>query len=162
VVDHLAGARPALLVAPPRCCLLATNELDAHRFPPQALLAGSQGPQHAERGVRFLKDPGLWAAALDRKKPERMMALLMVMTVCWRVYAVLEYRLRKALKDHEATFPNQTGQPVQHPTARWVFPSCVGIHLLRSRGEGAFVLNLNDQHQHLLRLLGRPYEACYS
>jgi transposase len=53
------------------------------------------------------------------------MALLMVMTVCLLVYAALEYRIRKALQDHDATFPNQKGQPVQYPTARWVFQSCM-------------------------------------
>ena len=90
------------------------------------------------------------------------MALLMVMTVCLLVYAALEYRIRKVLKDHDATCPNQQGQPVQNPTARWVFQYFVGIHLLRIRGEGAFVLNLNDQHQQLLRLLGRSSEAFYS
>ena len=90
------------------------------------------------------------------------MALLMVMTVCLLGYAVLEYRLLKALKDHDATFPHQKGPPVQNPTARWVFPYFVGIHLLRMRGEGAFVLHLNAQHLHLLRLLGRSYEALYS
>jgi transposase len=109
-----------------------------------------------------LKDPRFLAASLYLKKPERIMALLMVMTVCLLVYAALEYRIRKALKDSDATFPNQKGQPVQNPTARWVFQYFVGIHLLRIRGEGAFVLNLNDQHQQLLRLLGRSYEAFYS
>jgi transposase len=91
-----------------------------------------------------------------------MMALLMVMTVCFLVYAAWESRLRKALRDHQAPFPHHKGQPVQNPTARWVFPSFVGIHLLRMRGEGAFVLPLHDQHLHLLRLLGRPYEALYA
>ena len=90
------------------------------------------------------------------------MALLMVMTVGLLVYAALEYRIRKTLKDQDATFPNQKGQPVQNPTARWVFQYFVGIHLLRIRGAGAYVLNLNDQHQQLLRLLGRSYEAFYS
>jgi transposase len=150
------------LIAPQSCFILATNELDAHRLPPQALLAGYKGQQHVERGFRFLKDPRFLASSLYLKKPERIMALLMVMTVCLLVYAALEYRIRKALKDHHATFPNQKGQPVQNPTARWVFQSFVGIHLLRIRGEGAFVLNLNDQHQHLLRLLGRSYEAFYA
>jgi hypothetical protein len=74
----------------------------------------------------------------------------------------LEDRIRKALKDHKATCPNQKGQPVPNPTARWVFQYFVGIHLLRIRGEGAFVLHLNDQHLHLLRLLGHPYETFYS
>ncbi len=90
------------------------------------------------------------------------MALLMVRTVCLLVYAALEYRSRKALKDSPTTFPNQTGQLGQNPTARWVFQYCGGIHLPRIRGEGACVLNLNDQPQQLLRLLGRPYEAFYS
>jgi transposase len=48
------------------------------------------------------------------------MALLMVMSVCLLVYAALEYRIRQALKEQGATFPNQKGQPVQNPTARWV------------------------------------------
>jgi transposase len=55
------------------------------------------------------------------KKPERLMALLMVMTVCLLVYAALESRIRKALQDHEATCPHQKGHPIQNPTARWVF-----------------------------------------
>jgi transposase len=122
----------------------------------------NKGQQHAERGFRFLKDPRFLASSLYLKKPERIMALLMVMTVCLLVYAALEYRIRQTLKAHQATFPNQKGQPVQKPTARGVFQYFVGIHLLRVPGQGAFVLNLNDQHQQLLRLLGRPYEAFYS
>ena len=86
-----------------------------HRLPPQALLAGYKGQQHVERGFRFLKDPRFLASSLYLKKPERIMALLMVMTVCLLVYAALEYRIRKALKDHEATFPNQKGQPDPKP-----------------------------------------------
>ena len=57
------------------------------------------------------------------------MALLMVMTVCLLVYAALEYRIRQALKDHAATCPDQRGQQIQHPTARWVLHAFVGIHL---------------------------------
>jgi transposase len=168
VVYHITGALTsslaahAALAAPQSCFLLATNELDERRLSPQELLAGYKGQQQAERGFRFLKDPHFLAASLYLKKPERIMALLMVMTVCLLVYAALEYRIRKVLKDHDATFPNQKGQPVQNPTARWVFQYFVGIHLLRIRGEGAFVLNLNDQHQQLLRLLGRSYEAFYA
>jgi transposase len=108
------------------------------------------------------KDPRFLASSLYRKKPERIMALLMVMTVCLLVYAALEYRIRQTLTAHQATFPNQQGHPGQHPTARGVVPYCVGIHLRRVPGQGAFVLNLNDQHQQLLRLLRRSYEAFYS
>ena len=89
------------------------------------------------------------------------MALWMGMTVCLLVYAALEYRIRPALKDHEATFPDQKGKPIQNPTARWVFHSLVGIHLLISPGQWPVVLNLTEDHQRLLRLLGQPYMRLY-
>ena len=90
------------------------------------------------------------------------MALLMVMTVCLLVYAALEYRMRKTLKDHGATFPNHKGKPVQNPTARWVFHYFVGIHVLLMPREWPLVLNLTEEHQHLLRLPGKSYEWFYS
>jgi transposase len=143
------------------CFILATNELDPTQLPPQEVLAGYKGQVHAERGFRFLKDPQFLASSLYLKKPERIMALLMVMTVCLLVYAALEYRIRTALKDHEATFPNQLGKRIQHPTARWVFHYFVGIHLLCQAGQWPIVLNLTAEHQHLLRLLGQPYMWLY-
>ena len=163
VISHIAGALASpLAVREARltqhsCFILATNERDAQQLPPQDLLDGDTGQSHAERGFRFLKDPAFLAASLYLKKPERIMALLMVMTICLLVYAALEYRIRKALTDHDATFPNQKGKPIQNPTARWVFHYFVGIHLLRMPGQGAVVLNLTDEHQKLLRLLGKPY-----
>jgi transposase len=150
------------LVAQHSCFILATNELDARMLPPQELLDGYKGQKHVEHGFRFLKDPRFLAASLYLKKPERIMALLMVMTVCLLVYAALEYRIRQGLINFQATFPNQKGQPVQNPTARWVFQYFSGIHVLRIPGKGAFVLNVTDQHRQLLQLLGRSYEAFYS
>ena len=90
------------------------------------------------------------------------MALLMVMTVCLLVYAALEYRIRQVLQDHDATFPNQQGQPVQNPTARWVFHDFVGIHVLRIPGPwDPLVVNLTEPHQSLLQLLGKSYVRFY-
>jgi transposase len=144
------------------CFLLATNELDDTLLPPQALLAGYKGQAQAERGFRFLKAPQFLASSLYLKKPERIMALLMVMTVCLLVYAALEYRIRKALKEHEATFPDQKGKRIQNPTARWVFHYFVGIHVLFIPGQwDSLVVNLTEEHQSLLRLLGKPYERLY-
>src|SRR5262245_3989218 len=144
------------------CFLLATNELDATQLTPQQLLEGYKGQVQAERGFRFLKDPNFLASSLYLKKPERIMALLMVMTVCLLVYAALEYRIRRALSVHEATFPDQKGKRIQNPTARWVLQYFVGIHLLCQAGQWPIVLNLTEEHQHLLRLLGRPYMQFYN
>jgi transposase len=168
VVDQLEGALASSIaaraarVAQQSCFILATNELDATQLPAQEVREGYKGPKHAERGFRFLKDPRFLASTLYRQKPERLMALLMVMTVCLLVYAALEYRIRQALRDHEATFPNHKGQPIQHPTTRWVFHYFGGIHLLSIPGQRPLVLHLNETHEQLLRLRGRPYKAFYA
>jgi hypothetical protein len=101
------------------------------------------------------------AASLYLKTPERSMALLMSMTVCLVVYAALESRLRTALKDHGATVPDQKGQPVQNPTARWIFHYVVGIHRRSVSGQWPLVLNLPEEHGNLLKLLGQPYMQLY-
>ena len=47
------------------------------------------------------------------------MALMMVMTLCLLIYAVLEYRIRETLKKHNTTFPFLQGQPISNPTAKY-------------------------------------------
>jgi transposase len=166
-VYHITGALASRLtdrqarIDQQSCFILATNELDEEQLSAQAVLDGYKGQARAERSFRFLKDPQFLASSLYLKKPERVMALLMVMTVCLLVYAALEYRIRNALKDNAATFPDQKGKRIQHPTARWVFHYFVGIHVLYIPGQGLFVLNLTDEHQHLLQLLGKRYVWFY-
>jgi hypothetical protein len=136
--------------------MLATHALDETLLPPLECFAAYQGPQQAERGCRFLKNPEFLASSLDLKTAERIMALVLVMTVGLLVYAALEYRLRTALRDHEATFPDQQGKRLQHPTARWGFHGFVGMHWLCQAGQWPMVLHLTAEHQPLLRLLGQP------
>jgi transposase len=167
LVYHIVGALASRLtdrqarVDQQSCFILATNELDEGQLASQAVLDGYKGQARAERGFRFLKDPQFLASSLYLKKPERIMALLMVMTVCLLVYAALEYRIRTALKEHGATFPDQKGKRIQNPTARWVFHYFVGIHVLYIPGQGLMILNLTDEHQHLLQLLGKRYAWFY-
>jgi transposase len=93
VVYTLTGALASSLAArqalvdQPRCFILATNALDEATLSPQAVLNGYTGQAQAERGCRFVKAPQFLASALSLNKPERLMALLMVMTVCVLVYA---------------------------------------------------------------------------
>jgi transposase len=167
IVYHLAGAWASrltdrqALVEQQRCFILATNALDEGSLAAQAVRDGYKGQARAERGFRFLQAPQFLASSLSLQKPERLMALVMVMTVCVLVYAALEYRLRTALKAHGATFPDQKGKRIQPPTARWVFHDFVGSHVLYSPGQGLMMLNLTDEPQHLLQLLGKRYAWCY-
>jgi transposase len=144
------------------CFILASNELDEQALADPELLAGYQGQAHAERGFRFLKDPLFLADSLFLKSPKRIMALMMVMTLCLLVYAALQHRIRQSLSTFEQSFPDQKGKPSQKPTARWVFQAFVGIHLLVLDGQEQLVLNLKDHHQQLLVSLGQRYEALYS
>jgi transposase len=88
IVYHIAGALASRLpdrqarVDQQSGFILATNALDEEQLSAQAVLDGYQGQARAERGFRFLKAPQFLASSLYLKKPERLMALLMVMTVC--------------------------------------------------------------------------------
>ena len=167
IVSHIAGALASrrtdrqARIDQHSCFILATHDLDEGQFSAPAVLAGYTGQAQAERGFRFLKEPQFLASSLSLKKPERIMALLMVMTVCVLVYAALEYRIRTVLKKQEATVPDQKGKRIQNPTARWVFHSFVGIHVLYIPGQGLMILTLTDEHPHLLHLLGKRYAWLY-
>lgn len=102
------------------------------------------------------------ASTLFLKSPKRIMAFMMVMTLCLLVYATLEYRIRGALKAHDTTFPNQKDEAAMAPSARWVFQYFSGIHVLTIAQMQGLVLNLNEHHTTLLRLLGAQYELLYS
>jgi transposase len=135
------------------CFILATSQLDSTALSDEALIAAYKDQQKVERGFRFLKDPMFMASSLYLKSPERLMALMMVMTLCLLVYAALEYRIRQSLKEHSQTFPNQKGEPVANPTARWVFQFFAGIPVLAIAQVQVLVLNMNQYHTALLKLL---------
>jgi transposase len=137
--------------------VLATNELDSDcdgGLPAPDVLYGYKCQSHVEKGFRFLKHPEFLASALFLKKPERIMALLMIMTLCLMVYAALEYRIRKELKEQELTVLNQVKKPTNRPTARWIFHWFVGIHVLYTDGQCLGVLNIEDRHWQIINLLG--------
>jgi len=143
--------------------MVATNELDQAALSDEELMETyAKKQQKVERGFRFLKDPLFMASTVFLKSAERIMALAMIMTLSLLVYSALEHRIRESLKMHQTTFPNQKGQPIDHPTARWVFQFFTGIHLLVMASIGEAVLNLKQAHQALLVLLGEHFVALYA
>ena len=145
------------------CFILATNQLDESELNEEELIRRyKQDQQKVERGFRFLKDPQFLAATLYLNKPERIMALLMIMTISLLIYATLEYRIRIALDEQDATFPNQLGQPIKNPTTRWVFQCFSGIHELNISQKQIVILNLKAQQLLILKLLGKGFQKIYS
>jgi transposase len=142
--------------------VLASDDLDSKTLTDQMILLEYKGQQKVESGFGFLKDPMFLASTIFLKKVQRVMALLMVMTVCLLVYAALEFRIRQTLLENKAIVPDQKGKPTAKPTARWVFELMLDVHVLRiPHQERLITLNLKPQLRHLLHLLGSHYVEAY-
>jgi transposase len=140
--------------------IVATNELDATKLKDEDIFSTYKGQSKVEKGFRFLKDPQFLAATLFVKKPERVEALLFIMTLCLTVYAAIEYRIRQKLQEENQTIPNQLGKEVKNPTARWIFTCFNGIHVLYT-SEKTIVLNFKPLHLKIINLLGTKYRKYY-
>jgi transposase len=140
--------------------IVATNDIDTAILSDEELFAAYKGQSKVERGFRFLKDPQFMASTIFVKKPERVEALLFIMTLCLTVYAAIEFKIRQKLEQSETTIPNQIGKKIKNPTARWVFQNFSGIHVLYGNDK-AIVLNIKNVNEHILNLLGEQYHKYY-
>jgi transposase len=145
--------------------ILGSNELDEEQLPAEMILTAYKGQAASvERGFRFLKDPMFFASSLFLEKPERIMALLMVMGLSLLVYALAERALRTKLAQRDESIPNQVGKPTQCPTIRRIFQVFQGIDVLLTKhplGIQRRVLNLKPIHLHVLDLLGPEVKKHY-
>lgn len=140
--------------------IVATNDLNKDILPDTELFAGYKGQSKVERGFRFLKDPQFLASTIFVKKPERVEALLFIMTLSLTVYAAIEYRIRQKLKENDETIPNQIGKEINNPSARWVFQSFNGIHVLYGF-QKPVILNLKNINSKIIDLLGENFRKYY-
>jgi transposase len=145
--------------------LVATNVLDPEQLADQDLIQTYQDQGSVERGFAFLKDPLFLASSVFVKKPERIVALSLVMVLCLLVYRLAEHRLREQLAATGQTVPSQVNKPTARPTLRWMFQCFEGVDLLHIRHGPdpalAMVLRLQPLHQQVLALLGPAYEQFY-
>ncbi len=143
------------------CFIVGTNMLDTTILSDQALVTTYKEQGGVERGFRFLKDPLFLASSVFVKKPQRLIALSLIMVLCLLVYRLAEYRLRTRLAETEQTIPDQIHKPTAHPTMRWVFQCFEGVELLHVRTVSTsltVVLRLEPVHRLILALLGpMPY-----
>ena len=100
------------------CWIIGTNVLDTVVLSDQQLVTTYKEQGGVERGFRFLKDPLFLASSVFVKKPERIIALSLIMVLCLRVYRLAEFRLRTRLAETEQTIPDQAHKPTARPTMR--------------------------------------------
>ncbi|MEA2100686.1 MAG: IS1634 family transposase [Campylobacterota bacterium] len=138
--------------------ILATNDLTLE---PKDIFDNYKNQHIVERGFRFLKGKEFLSDAIYIKSPERIEALLFIMTLSLMVYAALEYRIRKELSNTNSTIPDQKGKPTSTPTTRWIFHCFIGIQMLIINDTQQVMMNLNDVHKLIIRLLGGRYLDIY-
>jgi transposase len=117
-----------------------------------------------EHGFRFLKSPEFFANGIYLQKKERVIATMMLMTLCLLVYALCEHHLRAQLKKENAFIPDQKKKPTQKITMRRVYQMFEGIDLLLGFGQGPplrQVTNLDPVHLLILQLLGPCFQKPY-
>jgi len=144
--------------------IVATNVLDPSDLADEEAIGVYKAQSGVERGFAFLKDPLFLASSVFLKKPERIMALSLIMVLCLLVYRLAEWRLRQALAHTEQTVPNQLRQPTDRPTMRWMFECFEGIHLVTIRGPGTnatLVQGLQPLHALVVELLGPEVRKLY-
>ncbi len=139
--------------------ILAT---DKKELTPEDVLRQYKEQQRVERGFRFLKSPDFLTNSLYLKKPERIEALLMIMTLSLMVYSALEYKTRKNLKEQDESIKDQKGKPTKRPTCRWIFQCFSEIQIVVIEQMGVKqIANLSQENEKLLNILGEPFWRYY-
>lgn len=142
--------------------ILATNELDETKMSNEHLVQNYKNQSSVERSFRFLKNPNIVASSLFVQKPERMIALMMIMTLCLLVYSALEFVTRKRLQQEDSFFPNQQGKLIQNPSMKWILEYFEGIHVLYTPNNQRLILNMDDYQKIILKLLGQNFQDIYT
>jgi hypothetical protein len=97
-----------------------------------------------------------------RERPERIVALALVMVLCLLVYRLAEHRLRTQLAATGQTVPNQLKQPTYRPTMRWMFQCFEGISLVAFTPPNGpphrDIAGLQPLHKQVVALLGPSCE----
>jgi transposase len=137
--------------------ILATNELDPEKLPDTTILKEYKEQSKTEKGFRFIKDDTFEVSSIFLKKPERISALMMVMTLCLMVYGFAEYTLRKSLLAANDTLPSQMHKPTQQPTMKWIYRLFHGVALIRIQIEKhtqEIVINLTPTLRKIIQYFG--------
>jgi len=110
--------------------------------------------QWVERGYRLLKDPLFFANGFYLKKPSRISALIMIVTLSLMVYTIAQKRLREAMKKKNVKLPNQIGKLVDSLTIRRAFQVLQGINFVKTDDyKSGFVQGLTDRQRDIIQLI---------
>ena len=144
--------------------IIATNELDRNVLPDIKMLEEYKEQSKTESGFKFIKDNTFEVSSIFLKKPSRISALLMIMTLCLMVYSVAQYYLRQSLKKLDETVPDQANKDTKTPTLKRVFKLFQGVQVLKIKVGNTvqeLVINLTDKLKQIIRYFGKKAMIIY-
>ena len=100
------------------------------------MLSDYKEQSEIERGFRFIKNDTFGLDEINLKKPERIGALMAVMTLCLLVYGLTQYRLRDALQRNNEVLPDQKRKPTCKPTLLWMLTLFSSITMINLQEAG--------------------------
>ena len=119
---------------------------------------------HTETGFRFIKGDAFEVSGVFLKKPSRVQALMMVMTLCLMVYNLAQHFLREALIEHNDTIPDPLKKPTNKPTMARVCRMFHGVHVVYLEFEDGvqeIVSNLKEVLKKIIHYFGPVAERIY-
>lgn len=144
--------------------MLATNQLDTKALPDEKMLPEYKAQSGCETGFKFIKDDAFEVDSIFLKKPERISALMVVMTLCLMVYGYAQFFLRQQLLVNNDTIESQTGKLTNKPSMQWVYRMFHGVSVLKVTHNGitqTVVLNLNDSLRKVINYFGPLAQQFY-
>jgi transposase len=144
--------------------ILATNQLDETALPNAAMLTEYKDQSKTESGFKFIKDNTFEVSSVFLKKPGRIAALMMIMTLCLMVYGFVQHYVREELRKQKKTVPNQKKKETDNPTAAWIFKILYKIQLVLVSMDDCvkeFVANVDELRASIIRLFGHTAMQIY-
>lgn len=144
--------------------ILATNILDESKLSCSELLAEYKAQSGTEASFKFIKNDAFEVDSIFLKTPERIVALMMVMTLCLMIYGVSEFDLHKTLQEKEESIPNQLKKQTTKPSMQWVYFLFRAVNELSIQQNGVFqkiVINVNPLLKRIISYFGIHAQRIY-
>ena len=144
--------------------ILATNQCDDGLLDNHSVLKQYKEQSCVESGFKFTKKDAFELDSFFLKTPERISALMMIMTLCLMVYNFAQAHLRECLKENDETLPNQVGKQVETPTMSWVFElmNVIAVVTISSNNQKQRIItNIKPVHRQIIAYFGIHAQIIY-
>jgi transposase len=111
--------------------IVATNQMDKNLLSDKEILQEYKSQSQVEQGFKLIKCDDFQVSSVYLKKPSRIEALMVVMTLCLMVYNIAQHRLRLGLEANNETLPGPENRPVKRPTFNTVARVFQGVSVVK-------------------------------